>query len=159
MSSQAGGRPLTNPPPANGDHGPQRNNHQQALTPSGHYVPAATNGYETSAQRQNIPGLALGDNMNTNGTSENSPLEERSGRGPDNTQNLAIRERSKTRTNGGSGSGTKGSSSNLRTCKKCGENLTGQFVRALGGTFHLDCFRCRVSWTITSRGNSSNVQT
>lgn len=30
-------------------------------------------------------------------------------------------------------------------CKKCGEALTGQFVRALDGTFHLDCFRCRVS--------------
>lgn len=32
-----------------------------------------------------------------------------------------------------------------RTCKKCGEPLTGQFVRALDGTFHLDCFKCRVS--------------
>jgi hypothetical protein len=36
-------------------------------------------------------------------------------------------------------------SGQLRLCKKCGEPLTGQFVRALGGTFHLDCFRCRVS--------------
>jgi hypothetical protein len=36
-------------------------------------------------------------------------------------------------------------SGQLRICKKCGEPLTGQFVRALGGTFHLDCFRCRVS--------------
>ncbi|KAH8674624.1 hypothetical protein BGZ60DRAFT_275519 [Tricladium varicosporioides] len=34
-------------------------------------------------------------------------------------------------------------SGQLRMCKKCGEPLTGQFVRALGGTFHLDCFRCR----------------
>lgn len=32
-----------------------------------------------------------------------------------------------------------------RQCKKCGEPLTGQFVRALDGTFHLDCFKCRVS--------------
>ncbi|KAK2069383.1 hypothetical protein P8C59_003969 [Phyllachora maydis] len=31
----------------------------------------------------------------------------------------------------------------VRLCKKCGEHLTGQFVRALDGTFHLDCFRCR----------------
>ncbi|EFX02458.1 Rho GTPase activator [Grosmannia clavigera kw1407] len=30
-----------------------------------------------------------------------------------------------------------------RTCNKCGEPLTGQFVRALDGTFHLDCFRCQ----------------
>lgn len=36
-------------------------------------------------------------------------------------------------------------SGHLRICKKCGEPLTGQFVRALEGTFHLDCFRCRVS--------------
>ncbi|RDW60245.1 GTPase-activating protein [Coleophoma crateriformis] len=34
-------------------------------------------------------------------------------------------------------------SGQVRICKKCGEPLTGQFVRALGGTFHLDCFRCR----------------
>lgn len=32
-----------------------------------------------------------------------------------------------------------------RLCQKCGEPLTGQFVRALGGTFHLECFKCRVS--------------
>lgn len=36
-------------------------------------------------------------------------------------------------------------SGQLRICKKCSEPLTGQFVRALGGTFHLDCFKCRVS--------------
>lgn len=35
-------------------------------------------------------------------------------------------------------------SGQVRICKKCSEPLTGQFVRALGGTFHLDCFRCRV---------------
>ncbi|RKF54293.1 Rho-type GTPase-activating protein 1 [Golovinomyces cichoracearum] len=34
-------------------------------------------------------------------------------------------------------------SRNLRLCEKCCETLTGQFVRALGGTYHLDCFRCR----------------
>lgn len=37
-------------------------------------------------------------------------------------------------------------SGQLRICKKCGEPLTGQFVRALDGTFHLDCFKCRVSY-------------
>ncbi|OTA96987.1 hypothetical protein M434DRAFT_66672 [Hypoxylon sp. CO27-5] len=34
-------------------------------------------------------------------------------------------------------------SGQLRVCAKCGESLTGQFVRALEGTYHLDCFRCR----------------
>ncbi|CAK7230433.1 Rho-type GTPase activating protein Rga1 [Sporothrix bragantina] len=34
-------------------------------------------------------------------------------------------------------------SGQVRICNKCGEQLTGQFVRALDGTFHLDCFRCK----------------
>ncbi|KAF2750572.1 RhoGAP-domain-containing protein [Sporormia fimetaria CBS 119925] len=29
-----------------------------------------------------------------------------------------------------------------KMCGKCGEGLTGQFVRALGGTYHLECFTC-----------------
>ncbi|KAH6638395.1 hypothetical protein C7974DRAFT_423274 [Boeremia exigua] len=29
-----------------------------------------------------------------------------------------------------------------KICGKCGEGLTGQFVRALGGTYHLECFTC-----------------
>ncbi|CAK7567907.1 MAG: Rho-type GTPase activating protein Rga1 [Sporothrix epigloea] len=34
-------------------------------------------------------------------------------------------------------------SGHVRSCDKCGEQLTGQFVRALDGAFHLDCFRCK----------------
>jgi RhoGAP domain/LIM domain len=49
--------------------------------------------------------------------------------------------RSRSRTNGVASQTP--SSGQLRTCKKCGEGLTGQFVRALNGTFHLDCFKCR----------------
>ncbi|KAF9735911.1 hypothetical protein PMIN06_012820 [Paraphaeosphaeria minitans] len=29
-----------------------------------------------------------------------------------------------------------------KVCGKCGEGLTGQFVRALGDTYHLECFTC-----------------
>lgn len=35
-----------------------------------------------------------------------------------------------------------GGSSSSKICDKCGLSMSGQFVRALGGTFHLDCFRC-----------------
>lgn len=31
-----------------------------------------------------------------------------------------------------------------KICAKCGDGLTGQFVRALGGTYHLECFTCHV---------------
>lgn len=39
---------------------------------------------------------------------------------------------------------TKSPSSAPRVCKTCGEALTGQFVRALGSTYHLECFKCEV---------------
>ena len=32
-----------------------------------------------------------------------------------------------------------------RMCGKCGQPLLGQFVRALGNTYHLECFTCAVS--------------
>jgi LIM domain len=70
-----------------------------------------------------------------------SPTDSVSGRerdrDADTPKSSGERNRSRTRS-GKTGSGQ------LRVCKKCGDPLTGQFVRALGGTFHLDCFRCRV---------------
>jgi hypothetical protein len=44
---------------------------------------------------------------------------------------------------------TKSPGSTSRLCRKCNESLTGQFVRALGGTFHLECFKCNVSLLMT----------
>jgi len=32
-----------------------------------------------------------------------------------------------------------------RLCAKCGNSLSGQFVRALDATYHLECFTCHVS--------------
>ncbi|KKK16796.1 hypothetical protein P175DRAFT_0439109 [Aspergillus ochraceoroseus IBT 24754] len=46
----------------------------------------------------------------------------------------------RTRPNGRQPTKSPGSSS--RICKKCGEPLTGQFVRALLATYHLECFKC-----------------
>ncbi|KAB2574058.1 Rho GTPase activator [Lasiodiplodia theobromae] len=60
------------------------------------------------------------------------------------------RERSRRLENGGDSSrpsrerSRNGSRrpSGSRVCGKCGGHLTGQFVRALGDTFHLECFTC-----------------
>lgn len=41
--------------------------------------------------------------------------------------------------------GTQTSARRDQSCDACGKPMTGQFVRALGVVFHLDCFRCRVS--------------
>ncbi|KAL5338910.1 hypothetical protein BJX70DRAFT_398291 [Aspergillus crustosus] len=46
----------------------------------------------------------------------------------------------RTRPNGRPNTKSPGSTS--RICKKCSEPLTGQFVRALQATYHLECFKC-----------------
>ncbi|KAF6220252.1 hypothetical protein HO133_003384 [Letharia lupina] len=98
------------------------------------------NGYgqaDATKQRFMGPPLAPVDTRSPNGSSNHSPVDGRHSRSKDLTQDLPVRERS--RTNGASG----GKSHTVRLCHKCGEPLTGQFVRALGGTFHLECFKCR----------------
>ena len=47
--------------------------------------------------------------------------------------------------------------SSSRLCQKCGESLTGQFVRALGGTYHLECFKCEVSEELKEHADSSRL--
>lgn len=59
----------------------------------------------------------------------------------DTTNARASNERVRSRNRGPGG---RTASGQMRICNKCGEPLTGQFVRALNGTFHLDCFKCRV---------------
>ena len=92
-------------------------------------------------QRQRFLGLAAREDQMSNTSLPPSPLDGRGGREREFSQNMPIRERSRTNgsTNGKSSRGT------LRICTKCAEPLTGQYVRALGGTFHLDCFKCQAS--------------
>lgn len=55
------------------------------------------------------------------------------------------RERDRERRREGVSEGSRGS-----MCAKCGLPMTGQFVRALGTVYHLDCFRCQVSFLFLS---------
>ncbi|EEH43779.2 uncharacterized protein PADG_00068 [Paracoccidioides brasiliensis Pb18] len=66
----------------------------------------------------------------------------RTGRGQHSSHNQqgGSGTRDRSLQNGGSGSKSPGGTS--RTCRRCEEPLQGQFVRALGGTFHLECFQC-----------------
>lgn len=57
----------------------------------------------------------------------------------DRPQDRSGKERSK--------SGGRRPSGQQRTCGKCQKHLTGQFVRALGDTYHLECFTCNVRST------------
>lgn len=143
MSPQPKGRPSTDRRPGDGAYNSRGGYRQpgQSMEDSQYRQAGQANGYDqadATKQRFMGPPLAPVDTRSPNGSSNHSPVDGRHSRSKDLTQNLPVRERS--RTNGASG----GKSHTVRLCHKCGEPLTGQFVRALGGTFHLECFKCRV---------------
>jgi len=148
MSTQSEGRPSIDKRPGDGAFNNNRGNyrHQQGLDDNQYQQHnGRTNGYgqeDSSRQRLMAPPPGPSDTRNPNGSLPHSPVDGRKGGSREPTQDLPIRERSR---NNGTPGGGKSSHSGPRLCKKCNETLTGQFVRALGGTFHLDCFRCRVS--------------
>ena len=66
--------------------------------------------------------------------------QERSSRRRSREETLEVGPRDQSRPNGT----TRRPSERSRVCGKCGGHLTGQFVRALGDTYHLECFTCHV---------------
>lgn len=143
MSPQSEGRPSTDRRPGENGYNNRGGYRQQSFEDNRNTQPGRANGYgQTDVPKQRFmdPPPAPGESRSPNGSLPHSPVDGCNGRSRETTQDLTIRERS--RTNGAPGAKSSGT---LRLCKKCGEALTGQFVRALGGTFHLDCFRCRVS--------------
>lgn len=103
-------------------------------------IPGQSNGYDAEDGQLARPRFTGPAAVEGSDSAHSSPGSGRGGRDRDYGRNEPIADR--TRGNGG-----KSSSGTLRLCRKCDEPLTGQFVRALGGTFHLDCFKCRVSDT------------
>ena len=91
-----------------------------------------------SAPTQRVLGNALRDGNASNGSIPLSPPNVRELRDKDGAKSKTGPE--KSRINGGKDE----RKPHQRICNKCGEALTGQFVRALGGTFHLECFKCQV---------------
>lgn len=144
IAGVADGRPSTERRPGEGAYNGRGGYRQQQNSEDSRYMhPGRTNGYDqgnATKSRFMGPPSGPGGTPSPNGSLPHSPVDGRNGRSRDMTQDLPVRERS--RTNGGPGGKSSGT---LRLCKKCNGQLTGQFVRALEGTFHLDCFRCRVS--------------
>lgn len=149
MSPQSEGRPSTDRRVGDGAYGTRGVPRQQQYESVNQQIGA--NGYMASDQpQQRFVGSTAPDDQNTNGTLPLSPVDGWEGRDRqwDNTFTLPVREREQInghslQTTGHSGS--QSSAGTMRVCQKCGELLTGQFVRALEGTFHLQCFKCRVS--------------
>ena len=141
MSLKPEGRQSTDRRPGDEGYNSRANIQFQTTDPGAERSPDGSNGHDIADRsRQRFAGEGVRNGSATNGSSSGSVGDGRNGR--ENTQNLAYRERSRTRTNGGTI--TKTPSGTLRVCRKCDESLTGQFVRALGGTFHLECFKCQV---------------
>ncbi|KAJ5091097.1 hypothetical protein NUU61_005967 [Penicillium alfredii] len=104
-------------------------------------------GYQKNTPTSPEDSLIPFDSPNTRTGGANGPgnqEDSRSGRGSEADQSV-YRDRSaprdRSRQNGRPHNKPSGSSSRL--CQKCEEPLTGQFVRALGGTYHLECFKCQ----------------
>ena len=141
LSSQAEARPSTDRPPGDGNYEVQPSYGQQnyrspTIPPNAAYAGGANGFGPVNPQRQRHGSHQGPGNMSTNGNLPTN-LDARNGRDRNRPQENATRDRSQAR----------GTSSNKRSrvCAKCGQQLTGQFVRALDATYHLDCFTCRVS--------------
>lgn len=134
MSPQPEGRPSTERPQhvQDNSYASRASQRQKPLQ--------ATNGLESVEEQRFMGAIAANDDL-SNGTLAHSPSDGRNGRESEVSPNIPVRGRS--RTDGSTGGNTSGGTSRL--CTKCGESLTGKYVRALKGTFHLECFMCRVS--------------
>ena len=92
-----------------------------------------------NAESKGSPTLANG-RSNSNGRQRrmdtSAPQQDRSERPLDPNSEADPRQRSRSNNRRPSGQ--------QRICGKCQMHLTGQFVRALGDTYHLECFTCHV---------------
>lgn len=137
MSTQPEGRPSAERWRVDHGHNNRGPHRQQPYDPNKQHPQPTNNSYNTSGNpRWNLASDGSEEQL-SNGNPSDASASARYGRDRDrsNTQNMPVRERSRTN----------GSSAPKRICDKCGEPLLGQFVRAMGGMFHLECFMCRVS--------------
>ncbi|KAI4209838.1 MAG: hypothetical protein LQ351_007256 [Letrouitia transgressa] len=134
MSPPSEGRPSNDRWRGDLAHGARSSNHQQQHDGSSSFSDENVHGSSNKSRQRHLDN-GSGDHQLSNGSHVDNSHGGRYGREreQDNVQNLPIRERS--RTNGSSGG--------KRICGRCGEPLLGQFVRAMGGMFHLECFMCR----------------
>ena len=147
LGSHTESRPSTDRSPVdNGyDYRFPQQTHQSPNIPSNAAYAPRSNGYgPASPPRQRNGGHQSSAQSNTNLNGGLPPnADSRNGRDRNRPQDLVARDRSQAR-----GTST---SKRSRICAECGQQLTGQFVRALDATYHLECFTCRVSLAIAAR--------
>lgn len=116
---------------------------------------SAENNNEAAASSSSLSQLRPFDNS-TNFSSSSSSHSQGSSSSRSRAGNNASSGMAGSSSSGGGGGGQQQQQSSSNTtssghrktsqlCAKCNQPMTGQFVRALGAVFHLDCFRCQVS--------------
>lgn len=141
MSPQSEGRPSIERL-QDSSYSSRASQRQKSSDPTSRYLSQAANGQESvEVPKQRFLGATASDDNISNGTSPLPPPDGRNGRETEVSQDIPVPGRS--RTDGSTGGNTSGGTPRL--CTKCGEPLTSKYVRALKGTFHLECFMCRVS--------------
>jgi ribosomal protein L32 len=112
-------------------------NHNAPVTPGGGFDGLNTQRTRFQAPLQEEGRMPNGDLASSpSGAPSGNDQNDGSPRRQD-TDDLAVR--------GGPGQSSSGPADRShRICKKCGDPLPRQFVRGLGGTFHLECFYCQV---------------
>lgn len=93
--------------------------------------------HNASSQRQDLSNLPYNHGHQPPGGQSSYTERQHESAGAEHTRELPVREKPRVNPN-------VGSKPSQRICMSCSQPLTGQFVRAIGGTFHLECFRCRV---------------
>ncbi|KAF1811355.1 RhoGAP-domain-containing protein [Eremomyces bilateralis CBS 781.70] len=127
-------------PPA-GPRGRKENNGQ---SPYGGWQPGSNSQGELGPNRSFYIDDADRENSNLQPNPHPSALTANSNPNDKTQSNLSLEEKAKR-----DGSRQRTSTelgrrpSGPRFCEKCGEQLQGQFVRALGALWHLECFSCR----------------
>ena len=146
MSPQSEGRPSTERPQhlQDSSYGSRALQRQRTSDPTSRYSSHTTNGLESvDGPKQQLVGATKADGNMSNGTSPLLPSDGQNGRnGPETEVSQENLARGRSRTDGSTAGNTSGGTP--RMCTKCGEPLIGKYVRALKGTFHLECFMCRV---------------
>lgn len=148
----------------NASSGPSSSSHRQ--TPSPTFPPPNSSTSSTSHRS------AGGSNSHSHQPSSRPGSAASQNRLPGSSEGheLAERERDRGRRRGDSGASGESSSGggersggkrtgSPTTCAKCDLPMTGQFVRALGTVYHLDCFRCLVSPLFLTRFSKSQMFT
>jgi hypothetical protein len=118
----------------------------------GQYLPSQSRDPRAMA---NLPGTYPASNPDPRQFQDPAPRSDRDGPPPQSYQSSQATDRYPSQDNVSSSNLKSGVDSTkqdgsrrpsgARLCAKCNQPLSGQFVRALENTYHLECFTCHVS--------------